>query len=172
MVDEPKGSPGGGPAVPGELAERLYRLATDPAARRASGLKLAIHGGLAAERFKLDIDARGDGEMSCDIDCAITHRKAAGKGLRIDPERVTEVFRDLDADMLAALGERQGGFPPCSLIGRLDLDLEGEAVTGFFMADEEQAREAGYEMPPPLRKAVHMLYEEAEKGLGVGSVRP
>jgi len=110
--------------------------------------------------------------MRCDLACALSDRRVDGARVRIEPDRVAEVVKVLDPPRLRDEIQRGGGFPPCSLIGRLDVEFEGETVTTWFMADEEQARAAGHETPPNVLRAVEMLYGEAEKNLGVGRVRP
>lgn len=163
----PKGEPPG--AAAGSDAGGL-----DPAELEfeRDRLRLSIHGGIADERFDLELEAMSDGRIVCDLVCSMSDRRVEKAELRMEPGRLSKILEVIDVPRLATVAVRQGGFPPCSLIGRLDLERRGERVATFFMADREQARNAGLEPPAEVTRAVEMLYEEAEKMLGLESVRP
>jgi hypothetical protein len=166
-----KAIPSGAPPATGVEA-RLARDFKATVTPEASRVRLSIHGGVSDERFDLDLEASGQGEMKCDLACAMSRRHVETAMVGIEPERVVDIVDELRALKLRAEPVRQGGFPPCSLIGQLDVELEGESTTVFFMADPEQAKMAGYEPPGEIARAVEMLYEAAEKGLGLERVRP
>ena len=135
-------------------------------------VRLSIHGGIASERFDLDLAANGEGEMQFNLACALSKRRIDAVALRIEPRRLADIFKALARPTSAASYARRGGFPPCSLIGRLEVDVGGGSNTLYFMADQEQAKAAGYEPPEEVMRVVEMLYREAEAGLGIDSVRP
>ena len=166
-----KSIPSGTPPSAG-LDERLKGEVEATATAEGSKVRLSIHGGTRDERFDLDLEASGDGEMKCNLACAISKRHVDDARVRIEPERVLGVADQLRAVTKRADAVRQGGFPPCSLIGKLDVEMQGDSTTIFFMADPEQARTAGYEPPGEVMRAAEMLYEAAEKGLGMDRVRP
>ena len=173
MADQtPKAGPQGGPPEPGPIERRLVEALDDPTAMEMVTVRLSIDGGVEGERFKLDVAATGRGDMHLDFDCALTRRRVERTVVRIEPQRLARIVRALAPAALADFTERQGGFPPCSLIGRLVVQIAGQTWTRYFMADPEQARTAGYEPPPGIMRAVEMLYGEAEETLGIGNLRP
>lgn len=172
MSNNSKKSPAGEPLIAQTIDHKLKQVVAKPEALGSSGIRMTIEGGIKSERFNLMLDARGDGKMNCEVHCDLTHRNIKRDDIKIDKQQIKDVFQALDASALEAFGQRQGGFPPCSLVGRLDVDVDGEIITGYFMADEEQAKEAGYVLPAPVKTAIESLYNAAEKHLGVDSVRP
>jgi hypothetical protein len=162
----PRGAP---PSAAGDQDSRAVGI-TDEESERIK-VRLSIHGGIASERFDLDLAASGEGEMQFNLACALSKRRIDTVALRIEPRRLADMLKFL-ARPTSALYARRGGFPPCSLIGRLEVDVGGKSNTLYFMADQEQAKTAGYEPPDEVMRVVEMLYREAEAGLGIDSVRP
>jgi hypothetical protein len=171
-VDTPQGTPITTTADVGLDEERLSQLLKDPTRRGSVIVRLVVHGGVADERYELDLRATGDGELQFSLDDALRRRRLERVQIRIDDTRFSEIVRSLEPMALARTVQRAGGFPPCSLIGRLEVTIGDRTITSYFMADPEQARTAGYEPPPSVSRAVEMLYEEAEQRLGIGQVRP
>ena len=59
--------------------------------------------------------------------------------------------------------------PPCSVVGVLEVFDGRERVRVVFMADPEQAREAGYRMPPAVSRLTKRIYTIAAQQLGLKS---
>jgi hypothetical protein len=135
-------------------------------------VRLHISGGLRSEEYELDLEASVRGTMSCKLHCNLSRRSQDQTQLQIDPKFVKEVVERLNRDQQSRSSPRQGGFPPDSLIGRLEIVAGGQTFTTYFMADPEQARMAGQVPSDQMLSAVEMLYSEAERRLGIDSVRP
>jgi hypothetical protein len=137
------------------------------------GLRLNIAGGLAGERYDFDFTIEGTDGGQCGMRCELSGRHADRRSVEVDPAELAGMMRSFAPQMMmAADAGRAGGFPPCSLIGRLELTVDGERRVHFFMADEGQAETVGYELPAHIKNAVDRLYELAEKRLGMDNVRP
>jgi hypothetical protein len=92
--------------------------------------------------------------------------------LKIEPRELAAVIRGLEPLTLMRHPPRQGGFPPDSLIGRLELRIGSDTIVTYFMADPEQAKTIGYEPPPQVVRTAEALYGLAERLLGIKNVRP
>jgi hypothetical protein len=137
------------------------------------GLRLKIAGGLAGERYDFDFTIDGAGGGQCGMHCELSGRHADRRSVNVEPAELVGMMRSFAPQMMMATDdERSGGFPPCSLIGRLELTVDDEHRVHFIMADQGQAETVGYKPPAHIMDAVERLYELAEKRLGMDNVRP
>lgn len=146
--------------------EWARQVLADPEARSGAYARLTISGGLPEEGAEpLTIDMSAAGEMPFALEAA-----PAGAGRHVSLE--------MDEDILATLfGAVEGGavaigmneaapaeppdIPPDSVVGRLEVSV-GEARRELvFMADEEQAKTAGHELPAPAAAAVRKMVDLA-----------
>lgn len=138
----------------------------------AARVRLFISGGLRGQEylFDLDVDSGGHGsfEMACDVSKRCTERQE----IKVEPSELIGVLRAFEPAFASRETLRQGGFPPCSLIGRLEVEIGGRLFVEFFMADPAQAETAGYRPPPFVVETTDALYRMAERQLGIENIRP
>lgn len=167
---EEKRTPGGLPAEAPLSPEGMKRVLDDPEARRKARFRLTISGGMPSEvqPFSLDLDGRGQ--------IAVTRFEAAGAARedtgRVDETVVLRLLRDLGAAAIATATPPRVRIPPDSLIGRLEISLGGDAQQIVFMADEEQARTAGFHLSPPVGRLIEDLYRIGGEVAGTASLKP
>lgn len=78
------------------------------------------------------------------------------------------LLRSVDVRRLKeARRTRMPRIPPCSVLGRLEVFDGRERVEVVFMADPEQARQAGYRMPPVIARVTERIYAIAAQQLGL-----
>lgn len=169
--DSPKQTPAGGVADGGSFENKLDALRSAPD-EHETVVSLEIGGGLPGERYELNLAMSNRGAMSCSMSCDLTERKADTQDLSVEPMEVVDTLTAIDPEALMADPGRQGGFPPCSLVGRLELRIDDQRLVRYFMADEGQAKTIGYEPPAYLNRATDKLYRLAEKRLGLSNIRP
>lgn len=166
MKDEPHGTVDEGQ----HLASALAGLRDDKAALADVRLRLVIDGGLPEDRFPLAVSLDGDGRMAASFAAATDRQERAAptidKGARaaMKPDELAGLLVAIEPHQLAeAVPPR---IPPDSLIGTLEIDAGGRTHRIVFMADPEQAAEAGQKLPPSLQKLVARMVAEGEKTVG------
>jgi hypothetical protein len=129
-----------------------------------------IDGGPRGEEYRFHFEVAAGGAM-------LLHYKSDLAGRQVDESRKTlataefnRLMRGADVRRLrAASRARPARIPPCSVIGVLEVFDGRERVQVVFMADREQAREAGYRMPPAVSRLTERIYTIAAQQLGLKS---
>ena len=91
---------------------------------------------------------------------------------RMEPAQVEGLVRALSVAKLKQVAARQARtngkpIPPCSLIGTLEVWDGRTMVRVIFMADPEQAKQAGHPVPADVKKAVDTIYGMAARQMGL-----
>ncbi len=167
VKDPPKGAPPDQQPVEKTIDEVL----TNGDKHRASVL-LNISGGHAGEKFHLDIKLDSGGTMTCDMSCELSKRHIEPLQLTVEPEELAKVLTAFSPALKDDDSERQGGFPPCSLIGRLTVLIDDRQTVRYFMADPGQAETEGYKPPDYVQNTTEALYRFAERKTGIDNIRP
>ncbi len=167
-----KASPAGTPFASTELAAKVREAVEKPEARRDLQVRLEIEGGQHEDRYLFQFTAVGSGEAEAGLSDRL-------RGLTLEPKRAKLAARDVasllklvDVEGLIAASRMRPRIPPDSLVGRLHVGDGAQGVTVVFMADEEQAKTAGYEPPRAVSRIVDQIYELGAKAMGTRDVRP
>lgn len=161
MAKTSKPSPGAPPPIP---------RAQVPADAGGPRISVRIDGGPRGEEYRFHFEVAAGGAM-------LLHYKSDLAGRQVDESRKTlataefdRLMRGADVRQLrAASRARPARIPPCSVVGVLEVFDGRERVEVVFMADPEQAREAGYRMPPAVSRLTERIYTIAAQQLGLKS---
>jgi hypothetical protein len=167
-----KAEPAAAPVVPEALAAKVALALEAPEQGRDLRVRLDVEGGLHEERYELRFDASGAGDSSAALRSVLAGKEVAPATGKLPARSRTQLLRALDVPQLARAAAAPPWIPPDSLIGTLEITDGEQRVNVVFMADTEQARTAGFELPPPLQKAVDTIYSLAARQLGERDVRP
>lgn len=175
MGKEPKSIPVQAPPTPGRIADGLRAAVADPKSRRGAYIRLQITGGVRGESYDFDyrIDAGGreSGHLRDELNGRRTERPATDTK-DADPARFAALVRALDIEELMRTDAPRGGFPPDSVVGRLEVSDGDQTASFLFLADEEQATRARKATPDSLGKAVDAVFDAAVRHLDTRDVRP
>lgn len=163
MDDGGKGSPGGAPAGSAFTSEQLQRTLADAQSRAEVRITLSVSGGLPGEFTPFRLVVAGSGEVLFTRTDRGQFDEAAERSARADESVVSELLTLIDADDLALASERRVPIPPDSLVGIIELQVEGTREQVVFMADEEQAKTAGFRLPERLERLVRQMTAIAEE---------
>ncbi len=158
------------PAVE-EARAALQSALRDPSRLRDVRVRLTISGGLPEERYELRFGAEG-GKVDCALAHAQTGAKTQAETHELSDRELAELFERMDLFQLLKGDVPRPRIPPDSLVGRLELSAGREPVTLYFMADPGQARDAGFEPPPALAKAIDAIYGICGRILGIERLAP
>lgn len=175
MGKEPQSIPAQAPPAASGVAEGLRAAAADPAARRGAFVRLHVFGGVHGEAYELDYridaDGRESGQMKDDLK-GRSDQTSAAKSKVVAPARFAAMLRAIDVDSLMRADPPRTGFPPDSVVGRLEIS-DGERTESFlFLANETQAVDARMATPSALSKAADVLFDAAADHFGTKEVRP
>jgi hypothetical protein len=159
MAKRPNPSPGADPPVP------RAQVPVDAGGPRIS---VRIDGGPRGEEYRLHFEAAAGGAILLNYKSDLADRQVDGSRGTLAPAEFDRLLRGANLRQLRtarrALPPR---IPPCSVIGVLEIFDGRERVEVMFMADREQAREAGYRMPPAVSRLVDRIYTIAARQLGL-----
>jgi hypothetical protein len=167
-----KNEPAAAPSVPRLLAGKVSAGVSDPASARDLRISLLVEGGAPSERYEFAYEAAGSGEATARMRNELTGREARSRTVELAPGDFAELLSTIDVSQLLRAADKAHPIPPDSVIGILELSDGAQRVSTVFMADAEQARDAGYEIPPAIAKAVERIYDLAAKQLDEKDVRP
>jgi hypothetical protein len=129
---------------------------------------MTIDGGGHGERYSFHFEVSASGTVKCRFGSDLAGRRLGAPADRTKPVDLDDLLRRLDVSRLKQLRQaRMPAIPPCSLVGRLEVFDGEQQLQIVFMADEGQARQAGYRMPPAVARAVDVLYDLGAKCLGL-----
>jgi hypothetical protein len=158
------------PAVE-QVRDELRSALRDPSRLREVRVRLTISGGLPEERYELRFGAEG-GKVDCALAGVQTGAKTQAETYELSDRELAELFERMDLLQLLKGDVPRPLIPPDSLVGRLELSAGREPVTLYFMADPGQARDAGFEPPPALAKAIEAIYGICGRVLGIERLAP
>jgi hypothetical protein len=167
-----KAAPGGVPASLRQLDAKVRQAAAARAALPELRVSMSVTGGVAGERYDFRCDVSGDGRVACQMSCELFQREYKARPAKIPQATVVELLRKINVEEMARASESQPPIPPDSLVGRLEISDGQQTFATVFMADPEQARTAGYEIPPELRQLIDTIYDLAAKQMNAEHVRP
>jgi hypothetical protein len=132
-------------------------------------ISVRIDGGPRGEEYRFHFEAAAG--------AVLLHYKSDLSGRQVDGSRGTLATAEFDRllrganirQLRAASRARPARIPPCSVVGVLEVFDGRERVEVVFMADREQAREAGYRMPPAVSRLTERIYAIAAQQLGLKS---
>jgi len=170
--DDIKSTPGGDPTGGDDAALELQRALADPELAQNVRLRLEVSGGAHGERYDLRFDSTGDGTARIALTDEMTDRRYEARTIKLPPDTVRQLANQIDVSAVVAYAQANVPIPPCSLVGRLEISYGDRTFSTIFMADEEQARTAGYRLPPQTEHVINAIYELAAKQIGADSIRP
>ncbi|MGX7678867.1 hypothetical protein ACSMXN_08205 [Jatrophihabitans sp. DSM 45814] len=175
MADGSLGRPAGVPNLPGRIADGMRQAAANPGSRPRAYVQLTASGGAHSERyvFEYRVDSMGNVSSSLHDDLKDRHHEATRERKRqADPEAFRRLVDSIDVDALVRAEQAATGFPPDSLVGRLEIS-DGEQSTSFvFLADDVQAARAERQLNQPLRHAIDAIYRSASAHLEADDLKP
>jgi hypothetical protein len=175
MPTDSKSIPIGTPPVPDRVVRGLQAAIADPGSRPQAYIRLRASGGVRGEAydFEFRIDAAGRTHTHL-LDELKGRRQSApvAADMAADPKRFATLARALDIEALMRAEAPSGGFPPDSVVGRLEVSDGEQTATFLFLADEQQAERARRRAPNSLHKAVDAVFRAAAATLGADDVRP
>jgi hypothetical protein len=166
-----KEQPAAAPSVPGELVKKVAEGVTDPEHARDLRVSLWVEGGAPSERYEFHFEAVGTGEAKAHMRNEITGREPAPRAIELAPSEFSDLLRTLDVRRMIRAAGQPPRIPPDSVIGKLEISDGEQRVSTVFMADAEQAKDAGYELPREVANAVDRIYDLAARQLDE-DVRP
>jgi hypothetical protein len=170
--DDIKLTPGGDPTGADDAVLELQRALADPELAQNVRLRLEVSGGAHGERYDLRFDSTGDDTAIIALTDEMTERRYESRSIKLMPDTIRQLFNQIDMTAVVAYAQANVPIPPCSLVGRLEISYRDHTFSTIFMADEEQARMAGYRLPPQIEYVINAIYEIAAKQIGIQSIRP
>ncbi|HSW15719.1 MAG TPA: hypothetical protein VLJ86_00720 [Ramlibacter sp.] len=174
MPTDSKSIPIGTPPVPDRVIHGLQAAIADPGSRPQAYIRLRASGGVRGEaydfEFRIDVAGRTHTHLLDELNGRNQSTPVAIEAA--DPKRFVTLARALDIEALMRAEAPSGGFPPDSVVGRLEVSDGEQTATFLFLADEKQAERARRRAPDSLHKAVDAVFRAAATTLGADDVRP
>jgi hypothetical protein len=175
MPTEPKSIPIATPRLPGRIVEGIRAAIADPKQRPKAFIRLTASGGVHGESYDFEYRIDAAGRVSTHLVDELKGRRYAARAdvtHTASAARFVALARALDIEALARVDNPAAGFPPDSVVGRLEISDGEQTVSFLFLADDEQARRIRHVVADPLRKAVEAVYREATMQLKADDLRP
>jgi hypothetical protein len=172
MAHTGKQEPAAAPGVPGTLVRKVSAGVSDPDSAGDLRVALWVEGGAPSERYEFSFEAAGSGEASARMRNEATGREAKARRIELERSDFSDLLRTLDVRNLIRLADRPQRIPPDSVIARLEVSDGEQRVSTVFMADPEQAKDAGYEVPRAVAETVDRIFDLAARELDEKDVRP
>ena len=133
-------------------------------------ISVRIDGGPRGEEYRFHFDAVAGGAVLLRYKSDLSGRQVESSRGMLEPAEFERLLRGADVRRLrTASRARPARIPPCSVVGVLEVFDGRERVEVVFMADSEQAREAGYRMPAAVSRVTERIYALAARQLGLKS---
>ncbi len=175
MPADSKSIPIGTPPVPDRVVRGLQAAIADPASRPQAYIRLRASGGVRGEAYDFEyrIDASGRTHTHL-VDELKGRRETAPEAAdkAAGPKQFATLARALDIEALMRAEVPSGGFPPDSVVGRLEVSDGEQTVSFLFLADDKQAERVRRRAPDALREAVNAVFRAAAATLNAEDVRP
>jgi hypothetical protein len=116
-----------------------------------------VAGGPPTRRLAYTLEISGTGSVTCHIvDQLKEHRMRTFKS-SFSADKVIQIFQELLESRLLENVDTGGGFLPDSLVGSITVEDGISRITYYFLADEQQRRNQGFELNPSLAKMYGLL---------------
>ena len=142
----------------------------------APRVRLTVDGGVPGEQYRFRFEISAGGAIAYRLKSELAGRLVEDSVSRVEPAEFDRLLRGLRIGQLKQARQRRPPhIPPCSVLGLLEV-FDGRArVEMVFMADPEQARQAGHRTPPVVARAVDRIYTLAARQMGLktpAAIRP
>lgn len=160
--------PGSGEDGPRAEDAVLRRFRGKVAAGDLDGIRVSVRlaGGMPSERHldrTVTLSASGEALVSAtDNDAA----GPAGNSRKLSEEDAAEFMRSLSEDPQGLVPRSQARFLPDSLVGSLLVEVEGETVELFYLADEQDRVTQGKQISPTAAEGLARLRDVADRLIG------
>jgi hypothetical protein len=138
-------------------------------------VRLVASGGVRSERYEFEYRIDASGNISTWLHDELRERHVEGQRkqeVRADPDAFRALVESIDVDALLREESPAAGFPPDSVVGRLEIS-DGEQSASFaFLADYQQASRAGRQANESLRRVVDAIYRSAAAHLDTEDLAP
>ena len=142
----------------------------------APRVRLTVEGGAPGEQYQFRFEISAGGALAYRLKSELAGRLVEDSVSRVEPAEFDRLLRGLTVGRLKQARQRRAPpIPPCSVLGLLEVFDGRERVEMVFMADPEQARQAGHRTPPVVARAVGRIYTLAARQMGLKSpaaIRP
>lgn len=173
MATDPKTTPLATPPLPERVAEGLRKAIDDPKRYPKAYIRLSAAGGVHGERYEFDYRIEASGRATSRLHDELKGRSIAERvatGKAASPARFAALAKAIDVAALLRSAPPSGGFPPDSVVGRLEIS-DGEQTAAFlFPAGDDAA--AGVRAADPLRRAADAVFKAAAGDLGTDDPKP
>jgi hypothetical protein len=134
----------------------------------APRVSMMIDGGNRGEEYSFHFEASAGGALRLLFKSDLSGLYFDDSRGRMESVEFDRLLRRVNVSRLKqARRRRMPPIPPCSLLGCLEVFDGKERVQVVFMADEGQAKQAGYRMPPIVARTRETIYGLAAKQLGL-----
>lgn len=156
------GSEAEGPGAE-EAVLRQFRGKVAAGDLRGIRVSVRVAGGMPSERHldrTVTLSAAGEAAVSAtDGDAAGRARNSS----QLSDEDVAEFMRSLSEDPQGLVPRSQASFLPDSLVGSLLVEVEGESVELFYLADEQDRVTQGKPISPTAAQGLARLQDVADR---------
>ena len=175
MADQSKAAPTGTPNVPGRIVDGMRKAIANPKDHPRAFIRLTASGGTHGEKYEFEYMIDGTGNITSRMRDELKGRDCRGRpdaDKQADPKRFASLAEAIRIDSLMGTERAAGGFPPDSVVGRLEISDGEQSVSFAFLADDSQAARAGFRTSESLLRAVDVVYQAAAAHLNEKDVRP
>lgn len=172
MSENAKVGPGGGPAQVTDLAERVREGSTESEDDRELRVRLEVSGGAAGEKFELRFAATESGRLEIYLVNELRQVESRREEGELSEGEFRRLLESVNVAQMSELSRLRQPIPPCSVVGRLIVSDGQQEVRVLYMAEPEQAREAGFGVHPSIERATEAIYGLVSERLSVKEVRP
>lgn len=118
--------------------ERLRGLSAGDEATQGLRMQISISGGLAPERVELDAELTGAGHLSGHMENALTDLAGSFDG-QVSDSALSGLIELVGSEEFIGQPQEPVLFPPDTIVGSVEITLEGEPVGTYLAAvDEDQ----------------------------------
>ena len=130
-----------------------------------------VAGGMPSERRVEEVVVRGDGKVEARLSDRLQATPAREASLELDEAEAAELFAALSAGIEKLAEHAAVGFPPDSLVGSITAEVEGRAVTFYFLPDEAERVRHGKQLPAEATRAIEGFQRLSERVFRQGGKR-
>ncbi len=157
-------------AKPSKL-ELIRKFHEDVEQRRLTNKTKVVYrvsGGMPSERIEKEYSFSGNGKadvMVKDSLKAIPSQKISSK---VDQAEIYELFHKIQSGIDSLVPRSEARFLPDSVVGSITIEVKGEDVTLYFLADEEERAAQDKPVAPKIVEATRQVMEISDRLLKAG----